>query len=56
MSAVSSPHTTAPAPSRICSEKLNGEPRMFAPRKPAASAAAIAARVWRTAIGYSLRT
>ena len=56
MSAVSSPHTNAPAPSRTCSVKLNGVPRMLAPRNPRASAAAIAARAWRTAIGYSLRT
>ena len=36
ISAVSSPQTNAPAPSRTCSVKLNALPRMRSPSKPAA--------------------
>ena len=43
ISAVSSPHTNAPAPRTIWIEKLKPEPRMFSPSKPCASACAMAA-------------
>jgi len=56
MSAVSSPHTNAPAPSRISTVKVKPEPMMSAPSRPRASASAIALVSRLTASGYSART
>ena len=56
ISAVSSPQTNAPAPSRMCTVNENSEPSSFSPRYPAAVASLIALRRRLTASGYSART
>ena len=56
INAVSSPQTNAPAPSLICSLKLNPEPKIFSPNNPIASACSIAMRRRLMASGYSART
>ena len=55
ISAVSSPHTKAPAPRRIWTSKLNEVSAMPAPRNPARCAFRIAVRRRATASGYSAR-
>jgi (2Fe-2S) ferredoxin len=50
------PQTNAPAPSLICSLKLNPEPKIFSPNNPIASACSIAMRRRLMASGYSART
>ncbi len=54
-SAVSSPHTKAPAPSLTLMSKENPLPRMFSPKNPAARACAMAMFKRLTASGYSAR-
>src|SRR5208337_4188062 len=56
MRAVSSPHTNAPAPSLIFTEKLKAEPKMFLPRNPLARASLMECFKRWTAFGYSART
>ncbi len=56
MSAVSSPHTNAPAPWTISISNEKPVPRMFSPRIPSARACCNAMRKCLTATGYSLRT
>ena len=56
ISAVSSPHTKAPAPRRIAMSKDQSVPSRFQPRLPAARAWSTASSSRRTASGYSSRT
>ena len=56
MSAVSSPHTNAPAPSMTFRQKRMPVPMQLSPRMPAAVASATALRTRFTASGYSART
>jgi len=56
MSAVSSPHTNAPAPALMRSSQENPEPRMSAPRRLAAVASLMAFSRRTIASGYSART
>ena len=56
ISAVSSPHTKAPAPSLICSLKLKPLSKILSPKSPIASACSIAIRKRLIAKGYSART
>ncbi len=55
ISAVSSPQTNAPAPSFMCNLNLKFVPKILSPKKPFASASAIAFLRWRIASGYSAR-
>ena len=56
MSAVSSPHTKAPAPSMISRSKSNPEPMMFFPRYPNFRASLMAMWSRSMARGYSFLT
>ena len=54
-SAVSSPQMYAPAPRRSSMSKVNSEPRMSGPSRPADRAASMAAETRAAASGYSPR-
>jgi hypothetical protein len=56
ISAVSSPHTKAPAPRLICRSKLNPDPRTFGPSRPRSLACRMAMLAFSIASGYSMRT
>ncbi|KIR01157.1 hypothetical protein P261_02890 [Lachnospiraceae bacterium TWA4] len=56
ISAVSSPHTNAPAPKRKSISKSNPVPKMSFPKKPISLACFNAIFKRSTAIGYSART
>jgi hypothetical protein len=56
ISAVSSPHTNAPAPNRNSILKVNGVPQIFAPSNPSFSACRMATFNRLIASGYSART
>ena len=56
MSAVSSPQTKAPAPSRISTSKLNWVSPILLPKNPDRLALRIAVWSRSTASGYSART
>ncbi len=55
ISAVSSPQTKAPAPSRISISNEKFEPRMFSPSKPCDRASSMAFWILLIANGYSAR-
>ena len=56
ISAVSSPHTNAPAPRRMSMSKSNPLSKMFSPSRPYSRAWPMAISSRLTAMGYSART